>query len=122
MKKLNKEQALETIRNGGNIVVKTSSRDTECVRTEDRLESLERLFNMKAIEAFELYLPNDVKVDDNKAIEVSLEEAMDLLQKGELIYGVRDKEEEEINNEAVLISFYRRARVSGKPVLIWKPD
>lgn len=122
MKKLNKEQALETIRNGKTIVVKTSSRDTECVRTKDRLESLERLFNMKAIEAFELYLPNDVKVDENKAIEVSLEEAMDLLQKGELIYGVRDKEEEEINNEAVLISFYRRARVSGKPVLIWKAD
>ena len=119
MKKLNKEQACELLKNGTAVVVVTSSRDQETCKTISDFEKLERLYYYKAIEKFEIFLPDSVKIK-GEHMELNMEDAYKLVREGDVVYGVEDGDELKLEDEDELTDYIRKALVKGKPILYWR--
>lgn len=117
MRKITEKKAIQLLREGNILKCKISARDIVPVKTESELRNLLRLKaeNVQMCEIF--FERKTVKIPEN-AMEISLDEAIQLLAEGEIVYG-KSEEEEEITTQNVLMQFYRSALLRGEPVLYW---
>ena len=120
MKEVKETEVLELLKQGKEIKCKISSRDDfQRVRTETEFMNLVNL-KEQGIQMAQFYCESS-QLPEN-ALEVSLDDAIKLVSKGETIYGITEEDEaeaEEFKTINSLVRFYRSAVVWGKPVLYW---
>lgn len=115
--KITEKEAIQLLKEGNVLKCKISARDIIPVKTESELR---RLLKLKAenVQMCEIFFEREeVKIPEN-AMEISLDEAIQLIAEGEIVYG-RAEEEEEITTQNLLMQFYRSASLRGEPVLYW---
>lgn len=124
MKKITIEQAKKLLAEGKVVQCRISSRDVVPVRNEAKLEDLIRLKEL-GVQSADFFIEGVQKLPKN-AMEVSMEDAIDLIYKGEIVYGRKlgeedENDDEELTTRSALIQFYRSAMVNGSAVLYWMP-
>ena len=121
MKKLTVEQARKLVEKGTVVQCRISYREVVAVRNKAKLEDLVRLQEL-GVQGCELFIEED-KTLPKEVMEISMEDAIELLQKGEIVYGRMAGQSygEELPTRNALIKFYRGALVNGTPVLYWIP-
>lgn len=117
MRKITEERARNLLENGKTIKCKISARDVIPVKDISKLNSLIKLKD-EGVQLCEIFFEGEVKIPEN-AMEISLEDAMRLIAEGEIVYGKRKEEDEELTTQNVLMQFYRSAILDGEPVLYW---
>lgn len=120
-KELKFEEALNVLEGGNAVICQLSSREdnTEVVRKKDRLEYLYNL-SKEGIQLCKMYLVSDpkAKVPEN-AIEMSFDEAYEMVHAGNLVYYKEDGREGEITTVTELIGTRRRFERSGKKLVLY---
>lgn len=120
-KELTYEQALQMLKRGEAVTCQLSNRvdDTEVVRDVSRLNYLHDL-SKEGTQMCKLYrIPqNKAKIREG-AIEVSFDEAYEMLHSGELIYYKENGEEEEITTIPELMNLRRNYELHGKNLLLY---
>ena len=120
-KELDYEEALQVLKRGESVICQLSNREdnTETVHSEDRLSYLHNL-SKRGTQMCKIYRIPQVKIDiPNDAIEISFDEAYEMVAKGELVYYKEDGEEEEITTIAELISIRKKYELRGYVLLLY---
>lgn len=113
-------EAERMLRNGEWVQCSVNSRDLETVKTVSDLERMQHL-KEEGILRMELYI-EEIQVPEG-AMQVSYDEAEELIRDCELVYYFKDEKEEEINNLVDLNKVYRALKIRVKePVLYWYVD
>ena len=119
MKKITVEQAYKLLEDGKPVKAKISSRDVVVVKTTEKLRTFAKLKEEK-VQELELFEMKAKDLPEN-CIEISLDDAIDLLSKGENIYGRREDDEDlQLTSQNALIQYYRSAVLRGEPVMYWQ--
>lgn len=120
-KELTYEQALQMLKRGKAVTCQLSNRedDTEVVREVSRLNYLYNL-SKEGTQMCKIYrIPHSkIKIPEN-AIEVSFDEAYEMVHSGELIYYKEDGEEEEITTITELMDIRRKYELQGQNLLLY---
>lgn len=117
MRKITEKKAIQLLKEGHILKCQITARDIVPVKTESELRALLRL-KAENVQMCEIFFEREkVKIPEN-AMEVSLDEAIQLIAEGEIVYG-KTEEEEEITTQVALIQYYRSAKLRGEPMLYW---
>ena len=120
-KELKYEQALQMLKRGEAVTCQLSNRedDTEVVREVSRLNYLYSL-SKEGTQICKIYrIPHSkIKLRENE-IEVSFDEAYEMVHSGELIYYKEDGEEEEITTIQELMDIRRKYELQGQNLLLY---
>lgn len=118
MRQITEKKAIQLLKEGHILKCKITARDIVPVKTESELRILLKL-KAENVQMCEIFFEREkVRIPEN-AMEISLDDAIELVAKGEIVYGKKEDEEEEITTQAVLTQYYRSALLRGEPVLYW---
>jgi len=122
MGKISIEEARRWLQKGETVRCRISFRETVPVKSEDQLDALIRL-KEQGVQSAEFFI-EDKQSPDKDVMEISLDDALQFVADGELVYGKRDDDEdyegEEFNSKNALLQFQRRATINGRKTLYWK--
>ena len=120
-KELKYEEALKVLERGNAVKCQFSSRedDIEVVRKKDRLDYLYNL-GKERTQLCKIYSVSEsrIKVPEN-ALEISFDEAYEMLYAGNLVYYKENGKEEEITTPTELITIRRKFERSGKKLVLY---
>lgn len=119
MKKITYEQACKRISQGKTVICRITSRDEVIIKSKSDLDAKKLLYEQGA-QDFELFdYKKDVKIPKD-AMQVTIDEAFELIDKLELIYYNAEEGEEEITTKTELRQLIMSSRVRGEePLLYW---
>lgn len=117
MKKISYNEAKEVLKTG--IPVKALiSRVYEPVKSLNELNRLDRLDKMGAQKYELFYEPADTKIPEN-GYGITLDEAINLLNNGEIIHSKLDGKEISFSTVKDVLSYHRKCELSGNPGLLY---
>lgn len=121
MKELSLEKALKMLEEGKAVECQVSYRedDREVVLTKERLEYLHNL-SQQGVQMCKIFEKAQEKVNiPEDSIEMSFDEAYEMVQAGDLVYYQNEGEEEEIISTSELINLRRNFTMRGKDLFLY---
>ena len=119
MKKITYEQACKMISSGKTVVCRISSRDRVIIKNKSDLDA-KKLLHEQGAQDFQLFSYNKrVKIPDN-AKNITIDEAFELIDDLELIYCIKEGEEEEITTRSELSQYIMSSRVRGEEPVLYR--
>lgn len=119
MKKITYEQACKMISKGKSIKCRISKREEVIIKNKSDLDA-KKLLKEQGVQEFELYENKENVEIPKNAMQVTIDEAFELVGEMELIYYKTEEGEEEIATGIELNQLVMSSRIRGEePLLYW---